>query len=146
MALYSLSITPPTQFGPLIEIVPGTARVRLLEFGLTSSGSATANWLAQLMRSLTKGIGALTQTAGQAEDPGDPASATNWVQNWTITPTVDTTKVLRSCNGNSASGVRTGVVWTFPRGLLIPSSGSLVLWVAGNNNNATFWLWGTYDE
>lgn len=61
----------------------------------------------------------------QADDPGDPASVTNGSLSWATSPTVPLI-FMRRWNGAATIGV--GIVWTFPRGLTIPVSSSLVLW------------------
>ena len=60
----------------------------------------------------------------QADDPGDPASVMNGSLSWATSPTVPLI-YHRRWNGTLAS---VGVVWTFPRGLVIPISSSLVIW------------------
>ena len=59
----------------------------------------------------------------QADDPGDPASVMNGSLSWATSPTVPLI-YHRRWNGTLAS---VGVVWTFPRGLVIPVSYSLVI-------------------
>jgi hypothetical protein len=60
----------------------------------------------------------------QKDDPGDPASVMNGSLSWATSPTVPLI-YHRRWNGTLAS---VGVVWTFPRGLVIPISFSLVIW------------------
>ena len=61
----------------------------------------------------------------QTDDPGDPASAQNASLSWVTSPTVPLIFMRR---WNSAATVGVGIVWTFPRGLVIPISSSLVIW------------------
>ncbi len=61
----------------------------------------------------------------QADDPGDPASAQNASLSWGTSPTVPLIYMRR---WNSAATIGVGIVWTFPRGLVIPVSSSLVIW------------------
>ena len=61
----------------------------------------------------------------QADDPGDPASTTNGSLSWATSPTVP---LIYHRRWNGAATIGVGIVWTFPRGLTIPVSGSLVLW------------------
>lgn len=65
-----------------------------------------------------------TDVVFQADDPGDPASTCFGNIAWATSPTVPL-QFLRRWNGTLAS---VGVVWTFPRGLVIPVSGAVVLW------------------
>lgn len=60
----------------------------------------------------------------QKDDPSDPASVMNGSLSWATSPTVPLI-YHRRWNGTLAS---VGVVWTFPRGLVIPISFSLVIW------------------
>jgi hypothetical protein len=58
------------------------------------------------------------------DDPADVNATTNGAIAWNTSPTVPTV-YRRRWNGTLAS---VGVVWTFPRGLVIPASGAFVLW------------------
>lgn len=62
--------------------------------------------------------------AFQIDDPADVASVMNGSLSWATSPTVPLI-YHRRWNGTLAS---VGVVWTFPRGLVIPVSSSLVIW------------------
>ena len=59
------------------------------------------------------------------DDPADVNATTAGAIAWNTSPTAPTQAYRRRWNGTLAS---VGVVWTFPRGLLIPASGALVLW------------------
>ena len=61
----------------------------------------------------------------QADDPGDPASVTNASLSWATSPTVP---LIYHRRWNSAATIGVGIVWTFPRGLIVPISSALVLW------------------
>lgn len=61
----------------------------------------------------------------QADDPGDPASVQNASLSWGTSPTVP---LIFHRRWNSAATIGVGVVFTFPRGLVVPVSSSLVLW------------------
>jgi hypothetical protein len=60
----------------------------------------------------------------QADDPGDPASVTNGSLSWATSPT---TPLIFHRRANFAATVGVGVVWTFPRGLVIPVSSAIVV-------------------
>lgn len=60
----------------------------------------------------------------QMEDPNAPASSMNASLSWGTSPTTPLI-FLRRMNTPAAAGV--GIVWTFPRGLIVPVSSSLVL-------------------
>lgn len=68
--------------------------------------------------------GTPTNVLFQRDDPNDPASVSNGAIAWSTSPTAPTI-YHRRWNGTLAS---VGVVWTFPRGLVIPASGALVNW------------------
>jgi hypothetical protein len=61
----------------------------------------------------------------QADDPGDAASVQNASLSWGTSPTVP---LIFHRRWNSAATVGVGIVWTFPRGLVVPVSSSIVLW------------------
>ncbi len=61
----------------------------------------------------------------QADDPGDPASIQNASLSWGTSPTVP---LIFHRRWNSAATIGVGIVWTFPRGLVVPISSSLVIW------------------
>lgn len=125
MAMYSLALrsTGFTIANASASIVtPATVRPRLLEVSLIQA-TATAQSLG-LGRPATAGT-ATGPVLFQADDPGDPASVTNGHLTWSAQPTTPTI-FHRRWNGAAAVGV--GIVWTFPRGLVIPISSSLVVW------------------
>lgn len=73
--------------------------------------------------------GALGITPGttytfQRDDAALPACVTTIAATWGTSPTAPTTYHRR---WNSAATIGVGIVWTFPRGLKIPVSSSLVL-------------------
>lgn len=61
----------------------------------------------------------------QREAPNDPVCVTTMNLTWATSPTVPLVFLRR---WNSAATIGVGVLWTFPRGLVIPVSSSLVLW------------------
>lgn len=103
-------------------VTPATVRPRLLEVSIIQvTGTAQSIGLG---RPATAG----TPTGPvlfQADDPGDPASVTNGHITWSAQPTAPTIFHRR---WNSAATIGVGIIWTFPRGLVIPISSSLVSW------------------
>lgn len=101
---------------------PATVRAALLEYGMIQvTGTA---------QSIGLGRPATTGTASgavlfQQDDPGDPASVVNGHITWSAQPTAPTIYHRR---WNSAATIGVGIMWTFPRGLIIPASGALVGW------------------
>jgi hypothetical protein len=61
----------------------------------------------------------------QADDPGDAASVQNASLSWGTSPTVP---LIFQRRWNSAATIGVGIVWTFPRGLVVPVNASLVVW------------------
>jgi hypothetical protein len=100
---------------------PATVRAKVLEIcyeQLTAIAS-------QIGLGRPQAIGATpVNVLFQKDDPSDPASVMNGSLSWATSPTVPLI-YHRRWNGTLAS---TGVVWTFPRGLVIPISFSLVIW------------------
>ena len=127
MAIYSLSQrTIVTSAGAATWEIRTTATVRsqLLEIGFSQVTAVAA----------TMGIGrpqaiGITPTAPVTflpEDPGEPAGNTNACVAWGTAPTVPL-QFFRRVTCPATIGA--GVIWTFPRGLFVAVSFSLVLWV-----------------
>ncbi len=101
---------------------PATVRAALLEYGMIQA-TGTAQSIS-LGRPSTLG----TQTGPvlfQQDDPGDPASVVNGHITWSVQPGVPTIPHRR---WNSAATNGVGVIWTFPRGLVIAASSAIVGW------------------
>lgn len=101
---------------------PATVRAALLEYGMIQA-TGTAQSI---------GVGrpaTLGTTSGpvlfQQDDPGDPASVVNGHITWSAQPTAPTIYHRR---WNSAATIGVGVIWTFPRGLVIAASSAVVGW------------------
>jgi hypothetical protein len=60
----------------------------------------------------------------QRDDPGDAAATTNGSLSWGTSPTAP---AIYHRRWNSAATIGVGVVWTFPRGLVIPMSSAFVI-------------------
>lgn len=59
------------------------------------------------------------------DEPGAPVCVTTTALSWGTSPTVPLVFARR---WNSAATIGVGIIWTFPRGLVVPVSGSLVVW------------------
>lgn len=101
---------------------PATVRAALLEYGMVQT-AATAQSIG-LGRPATLGT-ASAPVLFQQDDPGDPASVVNGHTTWSAQPTAPTVFHRR---WNSAATIGVGVVWTFPRGLVIAASSAVVGW------------------
>ena len=101
---------------------PASIRAKILEISYISA-TATVQSIG-LGRAQAVGITPVL-VAFQADDPGDPASLMNGSLSWATSPTTPLI-FMRRWNGAATIGV--GIVWTFPRGLVIPISSAMVLW------------------
>lgn len=97
-------------------------RPKILEIGMVQA-TATAQSVG-LGRPQAQGITPVN-VLFQADDPGDAASTVNASLSWGTSPTVP---LIFHRRWNSAATIGVGIVWTFPRGLVVPVSSSLVVW------------------
>ncbi|MHA1481891.1 MAG: hypothetical protein ACTSQA_00450 [Candidatus Heimdallarchaeaceae archaeon] len=106
-------------------------RVKVIEIGLFLA-AATASIIG-LGRPAVTGITPTTPVDFLPEDPDD-VIATGIAQSslaWGTGPTVPTEFIRRIA---LPATIGTGVIWTFPEGLIIPVSDSLVLWNLSTNS------------
>lgn len=124
MAIYSLAqrTTNLTVSQACVEWrAPATVRAKILEVSyISATGTAQSIGLG---RPAAIGVTPVN-VAFQPDDPADPASTMNGSLSWATSPTSPTI-FMRRWNGAATIGV--GVVWTFPRGLVIPVSSSVVI-------------------
>lgn len=142
MAIYSLSLntTVTTTAAAAADIRASSANApRIMELGV-NLGAATAS---------TYGFGRSgntpTQTSPvlvQAENPGDPAGLTGCAVAWSVAPTVPAQFLRRIALPGT---VGAGVIWTFPRGLILAASATLLLWNLATNSASTN-FWAVVDE
>lgn len=59
------------------------------------------------------------------DEPGAPVCVTTTALSWATSPTVPLVFARR---WNSAATIGVGIIWTFPRGFVIPVSSSAVVW------------------
>lgn len=127
MAIYSLGIatTVTTSAAPALDVLAASGtRPRLLEFVLINAAATQSNYNFGI--SGNTNVVQSAPTLLQAEDPGDPAGKTNVAVAWTTAPTIPTT-IYRFCNVQAS--ISAGNIWSFPYGLVLPTTGaSLVLW------------------
>lgn len=101
---------------------PATVRAALLEYSMIQvTGTAQSIGLGRPATVGTPSGAVLFQQ----DDPGDPAAVVNGHITWSAQPTAPTVFHRR---WNSAATIGVGVVWTFPRGLIIAASGAVVGW------------------
>ena len=125
MSIYSLALrsTGLTIANASASIVTAASkRVKLLQCSMIQA-TGTAQTLG-LGRPATAGT-PTTPILFQADEPADPASVTSGYLTWSAQPTAPTIFHRR---WNSAATIGVGIIWTFPRGLGIAVSSSLVVW------------------
>jgi len=134
MAIYSLSLTTTvTTTGAAAWDIKAasTNRPAVMEVSV-QLGAATAS---------TYGLGRAgntpTQTSPvlvQAEDPGDPAGVSGSAVAWSVAPTIPA-QFHRRVQWPATLGL--GIIWTFPRGLVLATSASLLVWNLATNSAST---------
>lgn len=142
MAIYSLSLntTVTTTGAAAMDLkAASTNTPNIMEIGVNLL-TATAS---------TYGLGRAgntpTQTAPvlvQAEDPGKPAGLSGCAVAWSVAPTVPA-QFFRRVSLPATAGA--GVIWTFPRGLVVAISASMLLWNLATNSASTN-AWWVVDE
>lgn len=100
-----------------------TKRVKILEWSYISAGAATALSIG-LGRPQAQ-TGTPTSVLFQRDDFADPASVEAGAIAWTTSATVPLIFFRR---WSSAATVGVGIVFTFPRGLVVPISATFVCW------------------
>lgn len=134
MAIYSLALnTTVTTTGAAAWDLKAAAtnRPAVMEVAV-QLGAATAS---------TYGLGRAgntpTQTSPvlvQAEDPGDPAGVSGCAVAWSVAPTIPAQFHRRV---SLPATIGSGIIWTFPRGLVLALSASLLLWNLAANSAST---------
>jgi hypothetical protein len=101
-------------------------RPRLLELGVFVAVAPTAAPSFALARATAIGT-STASLAGVPEDPADTIASTTVLDTaWSAAPTFTTAgPFIRNTGLPITAG--SGVIWTFPRGLVIPMSGGLVI-------------------
>lgn len=103
-------------------VTPATVRAKVLEVSvIQATGTAMSLGLARPASAGTP----TGPVAFQPDDPGDPASVIVGHITWSVQPGTPTIFHRR---WNSAATIGLGIVWSFPRGLVVPISSSLVMW------------------
>jgi hypothetical protein len=134
MALMSLGVlTTGVSSGTAVWEIrcSSSARAYVMELGFFLN-AATAT-LIGLGRPAAIGVTPTSPVDFQPEDPANPiiSGECQSALAWGTAPTIPT-NFLRRIGLPATVGV--GVIWTWPRGLVIPSSGSIVLWNTGGSS------------
>ncbi len=127
MAIYSLSqrsIQTAAAHCAWEIITAATKRPRILELGFSQVTAVAGTY--GLGRPQAVGVTPTAPVTFLAEDPGDPAAVTTAAVAWGTEPTVPTGYFRRiTCPAT----IGAGAIWTFPRGLYVPISFSIILWI-----------------
>ena len=128
MAIYSVSqrTSSGTAATAAWEIISTSAQVRpaILEFGLSQNAGTAGVY--GIGRPQAKGVTPTTPVTSLAEDYNEVTGNTTVAVAWGTGPTVPLQFFRRlSCPAT----VGAGVIWTFPRGLIIQSNFSIILWI-----------------
>lgn len=96
-------------------------KCRVLEYAMIQlTGTASSYGFG---RPAAQGVTPGTTSTFQRDDSADPACVTTVSLTWGTSPTAPTNYHRRT---NTAATVGVGIVWTFPAGLVVPVSASLV--------------------
>lgn len=127
MAIYSFAgrTSNVTIANATFEIRAGSAgpRPRIIEVGIFLA-AATASTFG-IGRPQAIGVTPTSPQALLAEDSADGASNTTVAAAWGTGPTVPVNFFRRI---SLPATIGTGVIWTFPKGVVIPLNGSVVVW------------------
>jgi len=143
VARYGISFTKTTgaAAGLLAQLRTGTARdLRIYEIGVFAA-TAVASQVA-LTRPTAVGSGFTSTSTGAAEDPISAAGVAVVDTAASTAPTI-TTSYLRLAQIPATIGA--GIVWTFPNGLVVPTSGGMVLQQL-STAAVTYAVYLSYDE
>lgn len=139
MAIYSIGVrTTSTTTGAACFEIRSNAlnRPRILEIGI-SINAATASVFG-LGRPQAIGITPTTPVDMQGEDGADPIDTTfETALAWATPPTVPLVFLRRV---STPATIGAGVIWTFPNGLVIPVSFSIVVWNITTTSLADIWV------
>lgn len=131
MALYSLGVrtSSGTTGTAAWEIrAAATDRLFIVEIGVFLAAATASTY--GLGRPAAIGVTPTSPVTVLAEDSANPTGTGTSALAWGTGPTVPT-NFLRRISFPATIG--SGVIWTFPKGLVVPASGSIVLWNAATN-------------
>lgn len=140
MARYSIAFTKAsiTATGAIVDLgTAATDRAKILELGWTVAAMTGTTPTMSVGLSRTTAIGTrTTPTTLLAEDSGDPAGTSTAATAWSVAPTIAASPLRRL----SVNAIGAGMVWSWPTGLVVPVSSSVVLHavtIAGASANFT---------
>ena len=138
MAIYSLAnrTSATGSAAACLEVrTTSTDRARIMEVGITIN-AATASVFG-LGRPAAIGVTPTTPVTVLAEEPAEAAGTCTTALAWGTGPTVPTNFFRRV---SLPATVGAGIVWTFPRGLIISISSSIVVWNITTVSVADIWV------
>lgn len=123
----TLTSAAPALNTAFAELRAGARRLFILEIGVFL-GAATATNCA-LSRTTTVGTGGANSVTGQTTDPANPAGTGTLQANaFTVAPVIATSTPLRRAHLPAAIGAGLIWAWSADAPLVVPASGSVVLW------------------
>lgn len=145
MAIYSLAnrTTATAAAAAALEVIAGAnLGYRMLEFGLTINAAAASVF--GLGRPAATGITPTSPQTVLAEDGGNTAAGnTTTALAWGTGPTVPAGFFRRV---SLPATIGAGIVWTFPRGIIVLKTLSSVLWNPSGGSNSVADAWAVVDE
>ena len=109
---------------PMQLLCTGAVKARILEMSLIQQANIQAGY--SIGRPAAVAVTPATTLTFQRDDSGDPACVTTISATYATSPTAPTVPHRRT---NTAATIGVGMVWTFPRGIIIPISGA---WTINN--------------
>lgn len=114
--------------GPIVALRSGSARdIRVFEVGISAVTAAAGE--VGLGRPAAAGVTPGTATgpiaAGNSYDSASVVGTTIIDASWATPPTAPTVAWKRF---QLPATIGAGVIWTFPTGIVVPTSGTIVLW------------------
>jgi len=144
MGIYSIAVrtTNNTVSQCAVTLVSSaTVRLNVLEHGLTQLFNNASTFGIGFPN--TAGVTAAGTANGLAEDASGPSSATQAVLSWSTQPVWFPAAYHRRVNLPATIG--SGIIWTFPRGMTVPVSNSMVLYnLTSTQSNCEVWY--VWDE
>lgn len=107
---------------PFQLLTTAAVKCRLLELSIVSAAATAASY--SFGRPAAAAVTPGTTSTFQRDDSADPACVTTASLTYATSPTNPTVPMRR---WNSAATIGVGIVWTFPRGVVVPVSGALTL-------------------
>lgn len=112
----------------------------IFELGISIAGNSS-NQIYVLARAPIRGITPTSPVTVLADDNNGPAGNTQVAIAWSgAPPALVASNYLRRLTPNVPSGVGSGIIWTFPIGLLVPPASSLALFTLSIASALDIWV------